>query len=192
MSFTIRPETSTAQWHDLVTEAEAEVGIRLDEEVESYLVFLLMRFTSRPEIADSILALDYLHSLDGSRQQQKENMRDVGDKCLLYAGFFPKRAEKRLVKISYYVDLGRSAYHHVAGHSMAALADLFAHLAQEFVAVMDTLQAIQQINPENQLKLNPIEATELWQDTGSLKGRQRFSEFSSGFVVRSGATDKRH
>jgi hypothetical protein len=192
MSFTIQPGTSTAQWHSLVTEAEAEVGIRLDEEVESYLVFLLMRFTSRPEIADSILALDYLHSLQGTKQVQKENMREVGDKCLLFAGLFPKRAEKRLVKISYYVDLGRSAYHHVAGHSMTALSALFAHLAQEFVAVMDTLQAIQQINPDNRLQLSPIEAAELLQDTGSRQAKRAMGDYSDGTLIMSNSSNSSH
>ena len=183
MNSAIQPETSTAQWHNLVTDAEAEIGIHLDEEVESYLVFLLMRFTSRPEIAGSILALEYLQSMQSRGQLQQEQMRDVGDICLLHAGFFPKRAEKRLVKISYYVDLGRSAYCHLAGQSMAVLANLFGHLAHEFVAIMDTLQAIQQLNPQNDMLLSPIEAAELWQDTGSLQAKKAMSGYSDATIV---------
>ena len=183
MSSAIQPEASTAQWHGLVTEAEAEMGIHLDEELESYLVFLLMRFTTRPEIAGSILALDYLQSMQARGQLQQEQMRDVGDICLLHAGFFPKRAEKRLVKISYYVQLGRSAYHHLAGQSMTALAKLFGHLSQEFVAIMDTLQAIQQLNTEQPLKLSPIEATELWQDTGSLQAKKTLADYTDGTIM---------
>ncbi|MFO7603448.1 MAG: hypothetical protein R6X06_06500, partial [Gammaproteobacteria bacterium] len=121
MSSAIQPESSTAQWHRLVQDAEAEMGIHLDEDLESYLVFLLMRFTSRPEIAGSILALEFLEGQHRGGQLQQEQMRDVGDKCLLYAGFYPKRAEKRLVKISYYVSLGRSAYAHIVTNLHQAL-----------------------------------------------------------------------
>ena len=183
MSSAIQPETSTAQWHRLVTDAEAELGIHLDEDLESYLVFLLMRFTARPDIADSILALDYLHGIQARGRLQQDQMRDVSDKGLLYAGFFPKRAEKRLVKISYYVDLGRSAYTQLAQQSMAALASLFAHLSQEFVAIMDTMQAIQQINPDHSMQLSPIEAAELWQDTGSRQAKNAMSGYSSSPVI---------
>ena len=183
MSSAFQPETSTAQWHALVTDAEAEMGIHLDEDLESYLVFLLMRFTSRPEITESILALDYLESMHSRGQLQKEQMRDVGDICLIHAGFFPKRAEKRMVKISYYVDLGRSAYSHLASQSMATLSSLFGHLAHEFVAIMDTMQAIQQLNPQNALRLSPIEAAELWQDTGSRQAEKTMADYTDGSVI---------
>ncbi len=183
MSSAIQPETGTAQWHSLVTEAEAGMGIHLDEDLESYLVFLLMRFSTRPEIADRILALDYLQGMQASGQVQQEQMRDVGDICLLHAGFFPKRAEKRLVKISYYVQLGRSAYHHLANQSVTALARLFGHLAQEFVVIMDTLQAIQQINPQQAMGLSPIQAMELWQDTGSQQARKTLSKYTDASII---------
>lgn len=192
MSSAIQPETSTAQWHSLVTDAEAKMGVHLDEDLESYLVFLLMRFTSRPEIANSILALDYLQGLQSSGQLQQDQMRDVGDICLLHAGFFPKRAEKRLVKISYYVDLGRSAYSQLASQSMATLANLFGHLAHEFVAIMDTLQAIQQLNPQNSLQLSPIEAAELWQDTGSRQAKKTMSDYTNACVILSGKPNVSH
>ena len=192
MSAAIQPETSTAQWHSLVTDAEAEMGIHLDEDLESYLVFLLMRFTSRPEIVDSILALDYLQGMQSKGQLQQEQMRDVGDICLLHAGFFPKRAEKRLVKISYYVDLGRSAYSHLANQSMATLGSLFGHLAHEFVAIMDTMQAIQQLNPHNALQLSPLEAAELWHDTGSQQAKKTMANFTDGMIIVSDKTESLH
>jgi len=192
MSSAIQPETSTAQWHRLVTDAEAEIGTHLDEDLESYLVFLLMRFTSRPDIAGSILALDYLHGLQARGQLQQEQMRDVGDICLLHAGFFPKRAEKRLVKISYYVDLGRSAYRHLANQSRTALANLFGHLSHEFVAIMDTLQAIQQLDQNHSMRLSPIEAVELWQDTGSRQAKKTMSDYTDAYAIMTTISNTSH
>ena len=161
---------ATAQWQDLVKEAEAFNGVPLDEELESYLVFLLMRYTGKPELAAKVMALDYLQGVQTTGSERREKMRDVGDQCLLYSGFFPKRAEKRRVRVSYYVDLGRTAYHNVAEATQAAMAQMFNHLAESFVAMMDTLQAIRCMHaPANQL--DPIQAFELWQDTGSPRAR---------------------
>lgn len=162
---------ATAQWHDLVKEAEAYNGVSLDEELESYLVFLLMRYTGKPELAAKVMALDYLHGAQTVGAERKERMRDVGDQCLLYSGLFPKRAEKRRVRVSYYVDLGRSAYQNVAEAAQAAMAEMFAHLAESFVSLMDTLQAMRNMHCPANAELDPIRAFELWQDTGSHQAR---------------------
>ena len=160
---------ATAQWHDLVKEAEAFNGLALDEELESYLVFLLIRYTGKPELAAKVMALDYLEGAQAMGSERRDRMRDVGDQCLLYSGFFPKRAEKRRVRVSYYVDLGRTAYHNVAEATQAAMAEMFAHLAESFVSLMDTLQAIRSMHQQDEL--DPIRAFEQWQETGSQRAR---------------------
>jgi hypothetical protein len=44
----ILDSTPLAQWKSLVHEAQASCDRQLDEALESYLVFLLMRFTRKP------------------------------------------------------------------------------------------------------------------------------------------------
>ena len=44
MTRLILEPTSVAQWQALVREAQSECNCNLDETLESYLVFLLMRF----------------------------------------------------------------------------------------------------------------------------------------------------
>lgn len=158
-----------AQWHKLVVDAESEAGVKLDEDLESYLVFTLMRYLSRPEMVQRVLALDYLNAAHSHGNQRKEQLRDVGDQCLLVSGLFPRRAERRRVRVSYYVDLGRSAYHHL-GQTLDPLSALFVQLAQNFVLAMDILQAIRAMQGEP--VLDPINSVELWQDTGSGMARQ--------------------
>src|SRR5689334_10421216 len=99
--------TATAQWHDLILTAQRTASIHLQEDLECYLVFLLMRFSDNPQLAGSVLGLDFLEAYSKYRHQQ---LKEVGDKCLLYAGLFPGRAIKRRVKISYFVKLGQTAY----------------------------------------------------------------------------------
>ena len=180
---------STHEWHTLVSDAQQTAGVKLDEELESYLVFLLMRYTDKPEMAASVLALDYLNGSNALGQLRRDRMRDVGDQCLLYSGLFPERAERRRVRISYYVDLGRSAYHTAADATQQAISQLFIGLASQFVHIMDTLQAMRDINGEGQ-RLAPILAFELLQDTGSRQAEKSLSAVTDGVLIMHNSSDE--
>jgi hypothetical protein len=101
-----------------------------------------------------------------------DQLRNIGDQCLLLSGLYPKRAEKRLVRVSYYVDVGRSAYHHISDCMQQAVADLYRQLAEGFIQLMDVLQAIREFNAP---VLEPIQMLELWSDTGSQAAFERLS-----------------
>ena len=177
-----------SHWQALVQEAEELCGIKLDEELESYLVFTLMRYLRRPEMANRILALDFLEALQASRQQRSQVLRDVGDQCLLVSGLFPRQAERRRVRVSYYVDLGRSAYQNLA-ESLSKTAHLFALLAEEFIAAMDTLQAIRVLGQQDS-GLLPLAAYELWQDSSSLQAYKQLLRQSEGQPVWNSSSKK--
>ena len=157
--------TAVAQWQRLVKDAEAEIHLQLAEILESYLTYLLMRFNNKPEMLGSVLAFEFMHSIAAQGVQQKEQLRDVGDKCLLLAGLFPKRAEYKLVKVSYFVDLGQGAYTLLASLSRQTIAELYTAVGQGFVKMMDILQTIRQMDKSN--VLTPLQAIELFNDTGS-------------------------
>ena len=169
-SLVLQP-TAAAQWQSLVKEAESSSHCQLEEDLESYLVFLLMRFTGEKNIAARVLTLDYLHAMHEVGQVQRSQLRDVGDLCLLHAGLFPLRAQRRRVSISYFVGLGRSAYLHLAGRMPHSSAGTYAHLADGFVQLMDILQAMRTLHGQPSL-LEPLVAHELWSDTGSHHAHQ--------------------
>ena len=125
----ILDSSELAQWHTLVQEAEQDYGVHLDEAMQSYLVFTLMRFAKNSQLNSKALALDYLTSHHLSSQLRSERLRDIGDQCLLVSGLFPQSAEKRLVGTGYYVDLGRSAYHHISTVTQKGIAELYQQLA---------------------------------------------------------------
>ncbi len=166
MSKIILESSSTAQWHKLVHEAEASSETALNEEMESYLVFLLMRHTEKTNITSHIMAMEYLDSLSANGQLQQDKLRDVGDQCLIFSGLFPKIAEIRTVKVSYYVGIGVSAYHHLADTCKVQLCDFYHQLAEEFVHLMDVLQVIRSMNKSAE-SLSALDALSLWSDTGS-------------------------
>jgi len=160
--------TTTAQWQSLVCEAEASANLQLDETLESYLVFTLMRFTQRPELTSSIIALEFLDATQNQGQQQYEQLRDVGDKCLLLSGLFPLTAKRRLVSLGYFVNMGRSAYQQL--HDK--IHGFYGQLAADFVPMMDVLHAIGEINQQNH-QIDLLDSFELWDETGSQQALNR-------------------
>lgn len=182
MSELILQPTATAEWQSLVKEAEKTGHFILGEELESYLTFLLMRFTEKPEMAKSVFALEFLNGLEETGYQRMEKLRDVGDKCLLVSGLFPGRAEKRRVRISYFVELGQNAYA-ALGQSPQKYAKLYILLQESFVILMDTLHVIRSLSGESQ-SLTPLQAQELWADTASPHARAILRKYSQEMLFQ--------
>ena len=99
--------STIALWHDVIHEAETSCDVLLKEELESYLVFLLARYTNKPEVANKIIATEFLQQPKQGSSKRQLALQDVGDQCLIFSGLFPKLAEKRLVKISYFIHIGQ-------------------------------------------------------------------------------------
>jgi hypothetical protein len=134
--------TDTSQWHALVNEAQAATRLVLNENTESYLVFLLMRFSQTSKLMESIIALDFLQSMQATGQRQVDLLRDVGDKSLLFCGLFPGIAERRQLSLSYFSDMGQAAYLTVGELQEKPLGDLFFQLSAQFLTLQQILQAM--------------------------------------------------
>lgn len=189
MNRIVTEPTATAQWHDLVHEAEEIARLTLSETLESYLIFTLMRFTQRPQLLHNIMALEFLNALNERRTRRHDNLRDVGDQCLLFAGLFPHNARRRLVRIGYFVKLGRSAYQQIHDDQQHSAFKLYGQLASDFIAMMDVLLAMRRINPGNN-GLAPLEAFELWEETGSQQARAALAQNTSATPIIN--SKKRH
>lgn len=179
MNTLVVEQSATFQWYRLIGEARKASFIHLTEEVESYLVFLLMRFMNDPEIAKSVLSIEYFEGLSENHFQQRQMLlQNVGDKCLLMAGLFPARAQKRRVRISYFVRLGQNAYT-ILGHlaSQKGAAVLYDALSQQFVPMMDILQTTRELDNQKFPQLTALEAHELWSDTHSAHALKALKQY---------------
>ena len=134
--------TDLSQWHALVGEAQAHTRVILGEDTESYLVFLLMRFSKQQKLIESIIALEYLDSLNDGGLNQVEKLQAVGDKSLLFCGLFPGIALKRRVNLNYFVDLGQGAYYTASSHNEHPFAPLFGKLSYQFLDLQQVLQGV--------------------------------------------------
>lgn len=153
--------TSCAQWQALLFEGQKSACIQLTEDIESYLVFLLMRFASEPQVAKSVLGLEFLQSQQLTANQQPPALKDVGDKCLLFSGLFPQHAHRRRVDINYFVSLGQTAYQSVAQNTLSD-AELFTKLYEQFSDMTDVLHATREASTHDLMQM-----MERWQLHGS-------------------------
>jgi hypothetical protein len=141
MDLLILHPTETSQWHALLNDAQASRKCFLEEEIESYLVFLLMRFNQSPHLANSVLALDFLKiSQTPAGKVKRDLLQQVGDQSLLFSGLFPGLAEKKHVSVDYFIDIGKTAYYAVAQQDTC---DLFHSLNLHFKSMRRVLTAIQ-------------------------------------------------
>lgn len=134
--------TPLAQWYSLVNEAQSYCQLELGEDLESYLVFLLMRFTTDTGMAEGTLALDFLESLHTEGRRGDAQLKNVGERCLLYAGLFPERARRKNLHSNYFVNLGQSAYYALSLQSEQESAQLYHLISSQFVSLRDVLKAI--------------------------------------------------
>jgi len=170
-----------ALWTDLVREAESAVGARLDEELESYLVFLLIAHTRDVHLHGNAVALDYLLARAGGGARRREDLRDVGDRCLLLAGFYPEQAERRMVTVDYFLALGSHAYDELSATLRAGLAELFRRLARAYARLARvTLEVRRQMR-----EIAPLVLHEL---CTAQAGVDRDPQFPGAILLRGPAT----
>ena len=155
---TLRQGAPAALWQSLVKDGEARAGCALDEECESYLVFVLLRHQREPRFFEQAQALAWLRAQECTGRAREEALRDVGDRCLLVAGLYPGLAERRRVSADYFADLGRSAYRDLAEAGRSATATLYARLAEvyrELVQVLAAASTLSMMPAEAHARLRP-------------------------------------
>lgn len=167
--------SSLELWKEIVKGAEDKCSVSLDEELEAYLTVLLARYTNKPEVVKQILADAFLEALQQRARERDYSLQAVGDQCLIFAGLFPKAAERKNVTIGYFVDIGRSAYSSVSRSNN----DLYGLLSVQFVVLMDVLQSI---NPNSHLL--PIEAYDQWSEVGSERALRILQNYTQGLPMR--------
>ncbi len=139
-SLVLQP-SALSQWYALINEAEIHCHFRMHEDVESYLVYLLMRFTEEVEWASEVVGLDFLRALELQGKRSAELFKEVGDKSLLFCGLFPGVAKKRHVSLEYFEDVGRGAYWQVGNLENERTGLLFYTLCREFDSLRKVLDA---------------------------------------------------
>lgn len=174
--------TRTALWHDLVRDAEHRAKRSLSEDVQSYLVFTLMRLTSDAALGARVLALDFLQSFGVHGQRRADELRDVGDRCLLLAGLYPEQAERRAVPLSYFCTLGSSAYEALSDAIRNGARSLYEQLARSFRALVRVLIEVRKL-PGTWRGPSPLDRLALCEDRGVIDPVEAQQAFPGAIVI---------
>lgn len=142
--------TEICQWHALVNEAQVSTNHVLNAPTESYLVYLLMRFSRSPHWLESVIALDFLHAVRQSRTLKIKMLREAGDKSLLFCGLFPDIAIRRHVDLNYFISIGQAAYLYLGDLEDTGLSELYHTLSHQFIDLQKILQAMRSPNSKIQ------------------------------------------
>ena len=132
--------TSVAEFfHEVLTEALAEVEVQATEGAECYLVNLLGEFI-KARITDEPLSLKLAQSR-GDPAARVKTLKEVGDTSLYVTGFFAASLERKLVDADYYMSLGEAAYRELGSRLAGAssIGEIYRELAAEFPRFVDVL-----------------------------------------------------
>ena len=103
----------------------------------------------------------YKKSLCSSPREKLYLFKKIGDFSLYLSGFFREAVKKKLVHLSYYEEIGRTAYYYVS-QSYPPKSNIFKDLAKEFPKISEILFFIQKRSSrQNQTKylLNTTDKT---------------------------------
>ena len=171
-------------FHDEVDAATEATGSEVSEEGVFYLTNLLVEQGRSPKpSAPETLAELHIRAAQGPRVTKIQSYRTLGDRALYVSGFFPESLSRKTVRASYYADMGRAAYDHLArmfgrdpmagdsGHK--GLGEIFAELSDSFHTCMDVLREVHDAM-QARAEQAPSEAEllalyECWLATGNLR-----------------------
>jgi len=131
--------TDTSQWYTLILEAESHTQIHLNVDTESYLVFLLMRSSRSTIWLDSTVGMELMYALQEKGRKQKQMLLEIGDKSLLYSGFFYENTIKRQLDPMYFVNIGQIAYASVGSFPDESDYKLYHDLSDNFLSLKEIL-----------------------------------------------------
>jgi hypothetical protein len=177
-------------FRDQVTSAAATMKLRLDAEEEYYLVSLLTDFVSSPAQPensedshpfDTPLALMLQKAMESTPDRRFRIFKKMGDTSLYVSGFFQDYFNRKMFSISYYMDMGKTAYSSAAGLMSDQFGDshfgeLYSGLAKKFDQFVELLATISDSSESGSSAVNILELYDRWNQTGSHRLRRELSK----------------
>lgn len=176
-----------AFFHELVTKALENRQVKPKPETEFYLVNLLNQFIftenlyardAKGNFREEPLALMVKEALEQpERQAQALMFRQVGDISLYTAGFFQESLSRKLVDVGYYIEMGGTAYQHVAAlEGERGMRSTYVELADRFSTFVDVLAEISEATTVARSEKDLLRMYDLWLQTGSDRAAKALRE----------------
>ncbi|GIX22396.1 MAG: hypothetical protein KatS3mg121_1179 [Gammaproteobacteria bacterium] len=193
-----------AFFQESLEQAIAHQRVEVTDPTLTYLVNLLTHFVHAENLfersAEGLslkpLALHYRDAIQAPDALARSvALQRLGDCALFIAGFFADYLRRRPVDLDYYIGMGGTAYASLANLrdrrlADAALGEIFAELAEKFVAFVDLLAEIGEAMPGRGDR-DLLRLYEIWLRTGSARARRRLLDAGVPLGGRAQA-DTRH
>ena len=178
--------TSREFFYEKIKDATRQLNVTLDEHVEFYLVDLLTKFVTAEHIrgdgedSDDILstplAFMLKRAMEASSDKQPFLYRRLGDTSLYVSGFFQDYFNRKTFDISYYINMGASAYEQAAALTKNQPRDDGLHetleaLARNFTKVVDVVAQASDLTAVHQ-DSNILVLYKRWNLSGSERLRE--------------------
>ena len=149
----INPKPSAlAEWYTLVYEAQEVSGHYFNDCVQHYLVMTLNHAMNDSELCHRMLTIGFLEAFSPLTLNKGQQLRSVGDECLILTGLFPDNLIKKGVSLDYVIELGKNAYHSISeDHCKTHDPDLYRQLSSSFVGLLDILHYTRHLNNTHNL-----------------------------------------
>lgn len=162
------------EWNKLIKEAQQRCCNSLNEELEAYLSFALVEYLKDTSLLQGSIGAQFIQNISVSGASQKQQLKALGDKCLLITGLFPGQITRRLVSATYFSSIGQASYDCLANLETTKLEQLYGQLASDFYFLIEVLLALRPLNQDHPLLNNPQFAYAVWQETKSDYMKQFF------------------
>ena len=177
-----------------VMAARDEVGVKMSDLTEFYIVNLLCEFSKRQQ-GQSVpgaepLAFMYKRAAEADLAERAHLLKDLGDVALYVAGFFTDFIDRSLVDVDYYIGMGGTAYSDLSGlvgsqRHGETFAELYSQLAVKFTDLVDVLN---QVSDRSHVKSDSdadlLKMYDRWARTGSTRIRKLLLE--RGLIAQDG------
>lgn len=124
----------------------------LSKNLKNYLINLLCFYINAERLFEKSAAESksyektlvewYKISEKSNKQEKLHIFKKIGDFSLYLSGFFRESLKKKLVHLSYYKEMGQTAYHYV-GQSYPTRLNVFKELSIEFSNISEILFSLQ-------------------------------------------------
>jgi hypothetical protein len=165
-------------FHEEVDRAFRDKGLRPGPMVEHYLVQLLAAYAAQGS-PDAPLALKLAAAVDASPRERRRGLREIGDTSLYVSGFWSESLADKLVDVSYYIDMGGSAYGELArggpGWTGDPFGAVFGELAAHFVLFVEVLALVSRRTSHPASNEDVLRLYQRWQRTKSQAAAARLA-----------------
>jgi len=158
--------TTTSDWQAILNQAVHSQKSNIDEHIKGYIIHLLIYSSFQIQQKLSVKDIAIMDANLDLIKLETNILREIADKCLLYAGLFPEKALTHSDGIQYFTKLGQSAYQAIARRSTETNREIYEHLSHKFLEIIEILHELRELTTEDKY-LDPINAMAIWEATGS-------------------------